>query len=105
MGMNTTIATIGPYGAAEAGVIKFTQCCALEFAPYSIRVNCVAPGLTKTDLTNDILTQSEFAEAALTNPSHRIGTPEDVAKVVKFVASSEAGYINGATIPVTGGSS
>jgi NAD(P)-dependent dehydrogenase (short-subunit alcohol dehydrogenase family) len=105
MGMNTTIATIGPYGAAEAGVIKFTQCCAVEFAQYSIRVNCVAPGLTKTDLTTEILTQAEFAEAALANPSHRVGTPEDVARVVKFVASRGANYINGATIPVTGGSS
>jgi 3-oxoacyl-[acyl-carrier protein] reductase len=104
MGADKTIATIGPYGPAEAGVIKWTQCCALEFADYGIRVNCVAPGLTRTDLTEDILSDDEFRAAGESNPRRRVGQPQDIANAVAFVASEKADYINAETINVNGGS-
>ncbi|KXK26699.1 MAG: 3-oxoacyl-(acyl-carrier-protein) reductase FabG [candidate division WS6 bacterium OLB20] len=114
MGKEKTIPTIGAYGPAEAGVIKWTQCCALEFAQHRIRVNCVAPGLTRTSLTEDIFldesdgdtdkAESIWNEMAARNPSHRVGKPDDVAGVVSFLASDDASYINGETIGVNGGS-
>ncbi len=104
MGKEKTIKTIGAYGPAQAGVMKFTQCCALEFAPYKIRVNCVAPGLTETGLTRNILDEKDFEAAAEANPSGRVGQPEDIAKVVGFLASEDASYINGEIIGVNGGS-
>lgn len=104
MGGPTTIKTVGAYAPAEAGVIKFTMCCALEFAP-KIRVNCVAPGLTKTDLTKAIFkTEEEWEAAAKRNPSGRVGQPQDVANTVSFLVSNKADYITGETILVTGGS-
>jgi NAD(P)-dependent dehydrogenase (short-subunit alcohol dehydrogenase family) len=104
MGGPTTIKTVGAYAPAEAGVIKFTMCCALEFAP-KIRVNCVAPGLTETDLTRTIFkTKDEWSTAAARNPSGRVGQPQDVANTVSFLVSEKSSYITGDTILVTGGS-
>lgn len=104
MGKEKTIETIGAYGPAEAGVIKFTQCCALEFAKYKIRVNCVAPGLTRTDLTEGLFDDATFEAIAKTNPSHRVGNPQDIANTISFLASGNSEYINGETIGVNGGS-
>ena len=104
MGKEKTIETIGAYGPAEAGVIKFTQCCALEFAKYNIRVNCVAPGLTRTDLTEGLFDDETFEAIGKTNPSHRVGKPQDIANVISFLASPQSEYINGETIGVNGGS-
>ncbi len=105
MGKEKTIPTIGAYGPAEAGVIKFTQCCALEFRDYKIRVNCVAPGLTDTDMTRGLFKDEKtWKMFANTNPSGRVGQPQDVANVVAFVVSEKASYINGEMIGVNGGS-
>ncbi len=105
MGREKTIETVGAYGPAEAGVIKFTQCCALEFRKYKIRVNCVAPGLTETELTRNMVPEESFwKEQARINPRGRVGTPQDVANVVSFLSSEKADYINGETIGVNGGS-
>ncbi|MFQ5492924.1 MAG: SDR family NAD(P)-dependent oxidoreductase [Candidatus Dojkabacteria bacterium] len=104
MGKEKTIPTIGAYGPAAAGVIKFTQASALEFSEYGINVNCVAPGLTDTGLTRSILSDEDFDQAAEANPSGRVGHPDDIAGVVSFLASTKASYINGETIGVNGGS-
>lgn len=105
MGKEKTIETVGAYAPAEAGIIKFTQCCALEFSKYSIRVNCVAPGLTRTGLTENIFkTEGEWEAFSKKNPSHRVGMPQDVANVVSFLASDKSSYINGETLGVNGGS-
>lgn len=114
MGGPKTIPTIGAYGPAKAGIIKFTQCCALEFAPYNIRANCVAPGLTYTDMNIDFFlmragrdkakADKMWAEMATKNPSHRVGQPQDIANTVSFLASEKSEYINGETIGVNGGS-
>jgi 3-oxoacyl-[acyl-carrier protein] reductase len=113
MGREKTIKTIAIYGPAMAGVMKFTQCMALELADYKIRVNCVAPGLTRTDLTERMFIRDEgsakaaeqlWQELANKNPSKRVGMPEDVANLVSFVASDKAQYINGEILSVNGGS-
>lgn len=105
MGKEKTIKTIGAYGPAKAGVNKFTQCCALEFAPYKIRVNCVAPGLTDTILSRTISPDQGFWDKqAELNPRGRVGQPQDIANTVSFLASDKADYINGETVGVNGGS-
>ncbi|MBU0570331.1 SDR family oxidoreductase [Patescibacteria group bacterium] len=105
MGKEKTIDTISAYGPAEAGIIKFTQCCALEFRNYKIRVNCVAPGLTRTDLTESIFADEKTWETfAKANPSGRVGKPEDIANAISFLVSDDASYINGETLGVNGGS-
>lgn len=105
MGGPTTIETIGAYGPASAGIIKFTQCCALEFKKYKIRVNTIAPGLTDTELNRKIYPDNNWWNLkAKNNPRGRYAQPQDIANVVSFVASEKADYINGETILVTGGS-
>lgn len=113
MGKEKTIKGISIYGPAEAGVIKFTQCCALEFADYKIRVNCVAPGLTRTKLNEEIFIRDEGSEEKAeelwnlmgkNNPSGRVGEPQDIANLISFLASSKSTYINGETIGINDGS-
>ena len=105
MGQEKSIETIGAYGPAKAGVIKFTKCCALEFSKYKIRANAVLPGLTDTDLNRSLYPEDDFWELmAKKNPSGRVGQPQDIANVVSFLASDKGNYINGETIGVNGGS-
>ena len=105
MGQEKTIETIGAYGPAKAGVIKFTKCCAIEFAKYKIRANAVLPGFTDTDLNRKLCPDENFwKDMAKKNPSGRVGHPQDVANVVSFLASDKGSYINGETIGVNGGS-
>lgn len=90
------------YAAAKAGMIGFTKSVAKEFASRGIRVNAVAPGYIFTDMTESLPegTQSEVLRAI---PLGRIGKPEDIAKVVRFLVSPEASYITGQTLCVDGG--
>ena len=90
------------YAAAKAGIIGFTKSIAKEFASRGIRVNAVAPGYIYTDMTE---TLPEGMQSDILNgiPLGRIGQPEDVAKVVKFLVSPEASYITGQTLCVDGG--
>jgi 3-oxoacyl-[acyl-carrier protein] reductase len=105
LGKEKTIQGASIYSAAEAGVIKFTQCCALEFAPYKIRVNTVSPGFTNTDMNKDIIEEVGGADVIGKNiPVGRIAEPEDIANVVSFIASEKSSYINGENIGVNGGS-
>lgn len=90
------------YVAAKAGVIGMTKSVAQELASRNIIVNAVAPGFISTDMT-DALTQ-EQQEAILSRiPLAKLGTPEDVANVVRFLASDDANYITGQTIHIDGG--
>ena len=104
MGGPTTIPTVSAYAPAKAGIIKFTQCAALELAKYRIRVNCISPGMTDTPLARSTYTKSEFKLAASSNPRGRICQPQDVANLISFLASPQAEYINGENILLTGGS-
>ncbi len=90
------------YAAAKAGVIGFTKALARELASRTITVNAVAPGFIKTDMTGALPEdQREALRGAI--PLQRLGSPEDVAAAVIFLASPAAGYITGETIHVNGG--
>lgn len=90
------------YAAAKAGVAGMTRSLAREIGSRSITVNCVAPGFIDTDMTRALAeTQREALLQQI--PLRRLGKPEDVAAVVAFLASPQAGYITGATLHVNGG--
>ncbi len=90
------------YAAAKGGVNAFTRALAQELAPFGIRVNAVAPGLVETGMVSSM--SPERRENLLRNiPMRRMGTPEEVAAVVRFLASDDASYLTGEIIKVTGG--
>ena len=101
------------YAAAKFGVIGFTQAVAKELAPYGIHVNAVCPGsidtpmlrrsMTRAAISKGKIMENEKRERIESIPLGRIGTPEDVAKVVAFLASSESDYMTGQALNVTGG--
>jgi 3-oxoacyl-[acyl-carrier protein] reductase len=90
------------YAASKAGLIGFSKAVALEVASRGITVNVVAPGLIDTDMTRAI-TGSARDEWASKIPVRRLGTPDDVAAAVCFLASDEASYITGQVLAVNGG--
>jgi 3-oxoacyl-[acyl-carrier protein] reductase len=90
------------YAASKAGIIGFTKALALEVASRNITVNAVAPGLIDTDMTRAIA-GGAHEEWAAKIPLKRLGTPEDVAAAVAFLASDEAAYITGHVLAVNGG--
>jgi 3-oxoacyl-[acyl-carrier protein] reductase len=87
------------YAASKAGVIGFTKTVAAEVARRGVTVNAVAPGLIETALTEGIV-DGEMAKAI---PARRVGTPEEVAACIRFLASEEASYVTGTTLTVDGG--
>src|SRR5262249_19529061 len=92
------------YAAAKAAVIAMTKGLAKELARSGVRVNCVSPGLIGgTDFHARFTPADAFAAAEKTVPLSRAGTPEEVASVVAFLASSEASYLTGETIEINGG--
>lgn len=90
------------YAASKAGLIGFSKALALEVASRGITVNAVAPGLIETDMTR-ALAAGAHEEWAKKIPLQRLGTPEDVAAAVRFLASDEAAYITGHVLAVNGG--
>ncbi|MGH9018300.1 MAG: SDR family NAD(P)-dependent oxidoreductase, partial [Acidimicrobiales bacterium] len=93
-----------PYSAAKAGVMALTASAALEYGP-AIRVNAVAPGMIRTNLTKPLLDglPDEVERYIRTTPAARIGDPEDIADVVLFLCSDLARFITGQTLVVDGG--
>jgi 3-oxoacyl-[acyl-carrier protein] reductase len=90
------------YAAAKAGMEGFSRALAMEIGSRGITVNCVAPGFIDTDMTRNL--PAEHAEALKSKiPLGRYGQPEEIAAVVGFLASTEAGYITGETIHANGG--
>ncbi|MGG3494188.1 beta-ketoacyl-ACP reductase, partial [Brevibacillus choshinensis] len=97
------------YSAAKAGLQGFTKTLAIELGPFNINVNAVAPGFIATDMTKataerigiDFEENKKLASERI--PLRRVGQPEDVANVVAFLASDEAGYVSGQIIYVNGG--
>ena len=87
------------YSASKAGVIGFTKTVAAEVARRGVTVNAVAPGLIETAFTEEVL-EGEMAKAI---PARRIGTPEEVAACIRFLASEQASYVTGTTLTVDGG--
>lgn len=90
------------YAASKAGVIGMTKSFAKEVASRNITVNAVAPGFIQTDMTA-AMNEAAAAAAASAIPAGRMGTPEDVAAAVCFLASEEAGYVTGQVLAVDGG--
>jgi 3-oxoacyl-[acyl-carrier protein] reductase len=90
------------YSASKAGIIGFTKSLAKEVASRNILVNAVAPGFIKTDMT-DILKEEVKEDIAKNIPLKRLGEAQDVANVVKFLASCDSSYITGQVINVDGG--
>jgi len=90
------------YVAAKAGVIGMTRSVAKELASRGITVNCVAPGFITTEMTDQL--GEEVREQLLKAiPLGRFGAPEDIARIVRFLASDDAAYMTGQTLHVDGG--
>jgi len=93
------------YAGAKAAVVAFTKTIAREAARRGVTANAVCPGPTDTQLLHDMAPDAEGMVEALTRaiPMRRLGTPEDVAAAVRFLASDDAGFITGQTLSVSGG--
>jgi NAD(P)-dependent dehydrogenase (short-subunit alcohol dehydrogenase family) len=92
------------YAASKGGVVSMTRAMALELAPWKIRVNAIAPGLTDTAQPRYGSTEEELAVQAALVPLGRMGQPEDIANVAVFLASSKSAYMTGQTVHANGGS-
>ncbi|MET9451451.1 beta-ketoacyl-ACP reductase [Streptomyces cinerochromogenes] len=90
------------YAASKAGLVGLARSLAREFGPRNITVNVVAPGFVDTDMTA-VLSDRIKADARERIPLGRTASPEDIARVVRFVAGPDAAYVTGAVIPVDGG--
>ena len=90
------------YAASKAGLIGLTKALAKEEGPSGITVNCVAPGVIETDMMAAFTAEDKAALAEET-PVGRLGTPEEVAKLLVFLAGEDAGYITGQVFGVNGG--
>lgn len=102
------VPTMGIYSASKGAMLAFTKAAAIDLAPFGIRVNAVAPGMTRTPLYEDWLAglddpEGEEQRVAGAIPLGRIAEPGDVAATVAFLASPGASYLTGVSIPVDGG--
>lgn len=89
------------YASAKAGMIAFTRCCAEAFAPH-VRVNGVAPGLIETEMAH-VLPDSTIQRIVGETPLGRIGQPEEIAAVIRFLLSEESSFMTGHTLSASGG--
>jgi NAD(P)-dependent dehydrogenase (short-subunit alcohol dehydrogenase family) len=92
------------YSATKGAVTALTKALAVEYAPYNIRVNSVAPGYIDTALTERFLKNPLISKALLDKtPMRRFGTPEEIARATLFFASADSAYVTGAELAVDGG--
>jgi len=95
---------IGAYNVSKAADFQLARNLAHEYGPHGIRVNCIAPGLIKTDFAKALWDNPETLKRSTeTVPLRRIGEPDEIAAAVCFLASAEASFITGATLDVNGG--
>jgi NAD(P)-dependent dehydrogenase (short-subunit alcohol dehydrogenase family) len=102
------------YASSKAGLVMLTQCIALDYGPRGVRANCVCPGWIRTPMADGEMDELAAREGTdregayrLANervPARRAGTPEEAAEAIAWLASPAASYVNGAVLPVDGGS-
>lgn len=102
------VPTMGIYSASKGAMLALTRAAAVELAPHNIRVNAVAPGMTRTQMFEDWLAGQEDPRAVERSvseaiPLGRVALPEDVAEAVGFFASATNTYVTGVSLPVDGG--
>ncbi len=104
VGQNAIPQTLG-YCTSKAAVDHMTRVLAIELARHRIRVNCVAPGYIRTEMIDALVREGKFSLEALERrtPQRRLGSGEDVARAVCYVASDEAGFMTGQVVTVDGG--
>src|SRR5947209_13664356 len=93
---------LGVYGISKAGVVMLTEVCAKEWARDGIRVNGIAPGIINTQLAGSIIDYLKTRNIK-PNPMNMYGEPEDIARLVRFLASDESRYMTGSIIRIDGG--
>lgn len=91
------------YSAVKAGIIGLSKALAKEVAPSGITVNCVAPGCIMTDMLTNDLSEETISALAQETPLGRLGTPDDVAKVIAFLAGENSDFVTGQVLGVDGG--
>jgi len=100
-----SVSTLGGahYTASKTGLIGLTRAAAKELGPFGITVNAVCPGMIDTELTRETASPELLARLAQAFPARRLGTAREVADLVCFAASEEAGYVTGASLDINGG--
>lgn len=96
------------YGATKGALAQLTKSTAIDYAAYNMNINCVCPGTIKTPLVDKIIEQGDKPEEVRkflkeAQPVQRLGKPEEVAHMVAYLCSEEAGFVNGATFSIDGG--
>ncbi len=93
-----------PYGTTKGGLEIFTRCVAMDYAQHAIRCNSVCPGLVDTPMSAPLLNNPEMrADALAAYPIRRVGTPEEVAKLILYLASDESAWVTGSSFTIDGG--
>lgn len=92
-----------PYSATKFGLDGMTVALAAEVAKFGILANCIAPGFTRTDLTNEVLGEQGIEKLSKMVPARRIADPVEIARLAVWLASNENSYISGQTLTIDGG--
>ncbi len=91
------------YGASKTGIVGMTRALAIELAPFNITVNAIAPGPVDTEMVRQVHSQATRETYNRNSPMHRYGTTMEIADGAAFLASDQASYITGHTLPIDGG--